>query len=256
MNVRSTQGLLACLLWLVAARPVGAEVLVSAAASLTDVLTTIAARFEAATGERVLLNFGASNTLARQIASGARVDVFLSADEAQMDRTAADVLPGTRFDLLANQLAIAVPRGAAVLGSPRDLLAVSIRRVAVGDPDAVPAGVYARQYFQKLGLWAALQPKMIPTGSVRLALAAVENGAADAAVVYVTDVASARGARIGFVVGAAEGPRIRYPAAVMRSAPNVEGGRRFLTFLQGADARAAFIAAGFGIITNSGQAQP
>ncbi len=247
---------MACALWFVVVQPLNAEVLVSAAVSLTDVLTTIARRFEAATGEHVLLNFGASNTLARQIASGARVDVFVSADEMQMDRVQADVVPGTRVDLLSNQLAIAVSRGAVGVKGARDLLDASIRRVAIGDPAAVPAGVYARQYLERLGFWAALQPKIVPTGSVRLALAAVEHGAADAAVVYATDVASARETTTAFVVPASEGPRIRYPAAVMRSGPNQEGARRFLTFLRGTDARSVFTAAGFGIVTGGRQTRP
>jgi molybdate transport system substrate-binding protein len=223
-----------------------AEVLVSAASSLTDVLTEVAASYEKATGERVRLNFGGSNTLARQIGAGARVDVFVSADEAQMNRVAEDVLPGTRIELLTNRLAIAVRRGAAPLRGPEGLLAAGVRRVAVGDPAAVPAGAYAKRYLEARGLWRQLQSKIVPAGSVRLALAAVESGAADAAVVYATDVASALGASTAFVVSAAEGPRIVYPAAVMREARNVAGGRRFLAFLQGRSAAAIFTAAGFG----------
>ena len=222
------------------------EVLVSAAASLTEVLQEIAKVYQPRSGSALALNFGASNTLARQIAAGARVDVFISADEAQMDVVAADVVPGTRVDLLSNQLAIAVPDDRArQFASARDLTAPSIRRIALGDPAAVPAGVYAKAYLEQIGLWAALQSKVVPSGSVRLALAAVENGAADAAIVYRTDIATAQRARLAFVVPVAEGPKIVYPAAVMRTGANLPGARRLLAFLQTPEAIAIFTRAGF-----------
>jgi molybdate transport system substrate-binding protein len=222
------------------------EVLVSAAVSLTEVLQQVAKAYEAAAGERVVLNFGASNTLARQIGSGARVDVFISADEAQMDVVASDIVPGTRVDLLSNQLAIVVPDDrAATVRSARDLTAAGIRRIAIGDPAAVPAGVYARSYLEGAGLWSVLQPKLVPAGSVRLALAAVENGAADAAIVYRTDIATARRVRAAFVVPLADGPRIVYPAAAIRTGANQAGARRLLAFLRSAESAVAFRRAGF-----------
>ena len=147
----------------------GQEVLVSAAASLTDVLQQVAKAYEARSGDRLVLNVGASNTLARQIAAGARVDVFISADEAQMDAVAAEIVPRTRVDLLSNQLAIAVPDDRPrTFRSARDLADPSIRRIALGDPAAVPAGVYARTYLQQIGVWAAIESKVVP--SVRMSL--------------------------------------------------------------------------------------
>src|SRR5688572_13061446 len=123
------------------------EITVSAAASLSDVLQQLAKLYELRSGDRLVLNLGASNTLARQINAGARVDVFISADEAQMDAVAAHVAPGTRKDLLSNQLAIAVPDDRARrFASARDLAEPAIRRIAIGDPAAVPAGVYAKAY--------------------------------------------------------------------------------------------------------------
>lgn len=222
------------------------EVLVSAAVSLTEALQAIASAYEAETGERVVLNLGASNTLARQIRAGARVDVFLSADEAQMEAAAAEIVPGSRVDLLSNQLAIAVSDDRqAPVTSVRDLTDPAFRRIAIGDPAGVPAGVYARRYLEQVGLWLMLQPKIVPSGSVRLALAAVENGAAEAAIVYRTDVATARRARQAFVVPRADGPSIVYPAALIRSGSNPAGARRFLTFLRSAAAAAIFSNAGF-----------
>ena len=248
------------------------EVVVSAAVSLTEVLHQVATIYQAKTGERVVLNLGASNTLARQIAFGAGVDVFISADEAQMNVVAAEVDSSSRVDLLSNQLAIAVPDDRPrSMASARDLLDPAIRRIAIGDPAAVPAvagqvagdldpvermidhlrdldvpaGVYAKQYLQSLGIWPDLAMKVIPSGSVRLALAAVESGAADAAIVYHTDIATSAHVREALVIPAAEGPRIVYPAALVRGGKNPAGGRRLLAFLRSPEAIAIFTRSGF-----------
>jgi molybdate transport system substrate-binding protein len=222
------------------------QVVVSAAVSLSDVLQQLAPMYQARTGDRVILNLGASNTLARQISFGAGADVFISADEAQMTAVAARIVPATRVDLLSNQLAIAVPDDRPRrIASARELLDTGIRRIAIGDPAAVPAGVYARQYLQTLGIWPELSSKIVPSGSVRLALAAVESGAADAAIVYHTDIATAPHAKEALVIPASEGPRIVYPAALVRSGRNPEAARRLLAFLRSAEATAVFTRAGF-----------
>ena len=229
-----------------AALTAAGEVTVSAAASLTDVLQQAAKMYEWQTGDRLVLNFGASNTLARQIAAGARVDVFISADEAQMDAVAEHIVPGTRKDVLSNQLAIAVPDDRPrAFASARDLVDASIRRIAIGDPAAVPAGVYAKTYLERAGLWKQIAARIVPVGSVRLALAAVENGAADAAIVYRTDIGAARRAREAYVVPVAEGPAIRYPAAAIRGGTNRRGAQAFLAFLDSPQASALFTRAGF-----------
>ncbi len=222
------------------------QVVVSAAVSLSDVLQQLAPIYQARTGDRLVLNLGPSNTLARQITFGARVDLFISADEAQMDAAAPELVPGSRVDLLSNQLAIAVPDDRPrTFASARDLTDPAIKRIAIGDPAAVPAGVYAKQYLQTIGIWPALEMKLIPSGSVRLALAAVENGAADAAIVYRTDIPTAAHAREAFLVPAADGPRIVYPAAIVRTGVSPEGAARLLAFLRGSDAMAVFTRAGF-----------
>lgn len=224
----------------------GGQVLVSAATSLTNVLDAIASRYEASSRDDIVLNFGASNTLARQIQAGARVDLFISADEPQMNIVGSDIVPGTRVDLLSNQLAIAVPDDRARrFGSARDLADPAIRRIAIGDPAAVPAGVYAKAYLEQIGLWTALKSRLVPSGSVRLALAAVESGAADAAIVYRTDIPLAPRAREAFVVPLDQGPRIVYPAAVIRSGRSPDAARRFLAFLRTTEAAALFRQAGF-----------
>ena len=222
------------------------EIVVSAASSLTDVLGQVGRAYEAIYPDRVVLNLGASNTLARQITAGAPVDLFISADEAQMDVVRGQVIPGTRAILLANQLVVAVPadRPPSIRG-PRDLLAPSIRRIAIGDPAAVPAGVYAWRYLQRSGVADALRPKLVPTTSVRLALAAVESGAVDAGIVFKTDLATTRRATLSYAIPTADTPAIRYPAALIVNGGNREGARRFLAYLNSAAAAAIFRSAGF-----------
>ena len=222
------------------------EVLVSAAASLAGVMEKISLDYEKRTGIRVVVNTGASNTLARQITAGAAVDLFISADEAQMDVVRGEVVANTRVALLSNQLAVAVPADRPrTLRSARELTDPAFRRIALGDPAAVPAGVYAKAYLEKLGIWAVISAKAVPSASVRVALAAVENGAADAAIVYRTDVMTARGAVLALAIPVADGPRIVYPAAVIRSGRNREAASRFLAWLRQAEAVKIFEAAGF-----------
>src|ERR1051326_31702 len=156
--------------------PAPKPITVSAAVSLTDALTAIAEDYGKQARGTVRFNFAASNILARQIASGAPADVFISADEAQMDVVAAAQLikAGSRFVLLRNQLAVVVPNDRPrTLASIRELTSPSFKRIALGDPAAVPAGVYAKQYLEAQGLWKTIEPRVVPAGSARLALAAV-----------------------------------------------------------------------------------
>jgi molybdate transport system substrate-binding protein len=198
---------------------------VAAAASLQDALRLVGSAYEAKTGQTVRFNFAGSNILARQIRAGAPADVFLSADEKQGNSVPAIV----RRSLLTNTLVV-------VANAPvTDLRTLS--RIAIGDPSAVPAGVYAKAALQRLGLWDPLLPKLVPMENVRAALAAVDGGSVDAAIVYRTDALLAKHAKIVMTLDA---PRIVYPAVLLR-----ERGRRFYEFVQGAEAAAIFKRFGF-----------
>ena len=222
------------------------EVVVSAASSLAEVLQDLAVRHARNGGDRIVLNLAASNTLARQIEAGAPVDLFLSADAAQIEAVGRWLVPDTRVELVSNALAVAVPSDRPRrFASMAELVSPAVRRVAIGDPDAVPVGVYARQYLQGAELWDALIGKLVPSGSARLALAAVESGAVDAAIVYRTDLAASTRAVEAYVVPAGDGPRIVYVAALVADAPNAAGAARVLEMLQGPEAGAVFEAAGF-----------
>ena len=190
------------------------EVTVFAAASLTDALNEVARGFEKHTGHKVTFNFGGSNDLARQIKAGASADVFFSADELQMDGLVAAGLVRSqdRLNVLSNVLVVVVPAGSTMsLRTPQDLLGV--RHVALADPQAVPAGIYARKWLESVGLWEKLKDKIVPTLNVRAALAAVEAENADAGIVYRTDAAISKRVKMALEVPQEQGPAIVYPLA-------------------------------------------
>ena len=231
---------------------------VSAAISLSNVLTTITRDYQKTTGTRVELNLAGSDTLATQLIAGAPADLFVSADTAQMDRIAQRGLVqlGTRVDLLSNQLVIVIPVDQdGEIVAPADLQRPEIRRIALGDPEAVPAGVYAKAYLESLGVWPYVRDKVVPTRDVRSALAAVETGNVDAAIVYRTDVVLAQGLRTAIEISSEYGPVIRYPAAVLRDTQNDRSARDLLKYLTGEHARLMFERAGFIVLGKRGNAR-
>jgi molybdate transport system substrate-binding protein len=214
-GVRTRLGIAALGLVLVLpGRSLSAEVVVFAAASLTDALQEIGRGYETSSADRLVFNFGASSDLARQIRAGAPADVFFSADVAQMEGLEQDglVRREDRIDVLSNTLVAIVPQGSTLaIHAPQDLLAV--RQLALANPDAVPAGVYARKYLESIALWKQLESKVVPTLDVRASLAAVEAQHADAGIVYRTDAAISKRVRVAFEVPREKGPPIVYPLA-------------------------------------------
>lgn len=225
-----------------------AELQVFAAASLTDALKEIAPACEAATGNKLRFNFAASNALARQIQEGAPADVFLSADEAKMDALdkAGLLLDGTRVSLLSNTLVIVVGADSPLeFGSPAGLLDPAVKRIALADTKGVPAGVYAREYLEKIGEWEAVKDRVVPTENVRAALAAVESGNAEAGIVYKTDSLISKDVKIAYEVPVKEGPDISYPMAAVKESKNAEAAKKFLAYLRTEPALAVFEKYGF-----------
>jgi len=222
------------------------EVMVYAAASLRDVLQQLAPRCEADLGIHLVFNLGASNDLARQIIAANKADVFFSADEDWMDRVAdAGLLDGpSRRSLLSNRLAVIAPdESALVIRSPADL--IGLHRLSLANPDAVPAGKYARAWLEKSGVWPAVKDRVLPSLDVRAALAAVESGMADAGIVYRTDAAISRKIRILYEVPEADGPRISYPIAALRDRPRLAVARKVVGWFAGSEAGPAFKEFGF-----------
>jgi molybdate transport system substrate-binding protein len=229
-------------------RAAAEEVVVFAAASLSDAVKEIAAGFEARTGHEVVASFAGSNELARQIKAGAPAGVFLSAHPGRVDELeqAGLVAKGDRVDLLGNRLVVVVPAVSRLAISRPEHLGAA-RRVALADPQSVPAGIYAREWLAARGLWDLLKERVVPALDVRAALAAVDSGFVDAGVVYRTDVSAARSAKVAFEVPEAEAPRIVYPAALLR--PASPAARAFYDHLRSPEARAVFARLGFEPLT-------
>lgn len=224
-----------------------ADVAVFAAASLTDSLKQIAADYEKISGDKIIFNFAASGPLARQIEEGAPADIFFSADEAKADALEKKglLVPETRVSRLGNVLVlVALPDGVPVQ-SPADLTNAAIKRVAVGDVKSVPAGTYTRAYFEKVGLWPAIAPKIIPCESVRAVLAAVESGNVDAGFVYQTDAAISKKVKAVYAVPIADAPKITYPMALVKEARQPAAAKKFLAHLAGESAAKVFTRHGF-----------
>jgi molybdate transport system substrate-binding protein len=183
-----------CVLFLLAActDATAAELLVSAATSLTNAFREIGTAFETThPGTTVAFNFAASDLLLAQIVRGAPADVFAAADEATMDRAeqAGALRAGTRRDFAANRLVVVIPSAAPAFTTLEDLAAPRFRRIALGSPKTVPAGRYAKQALERAGVWAKLEPRLIYAGSVRQSLDYVARAEVDAGFVYATDAA-------------------------------------------------------------------
>ncbi len=224
------------------------EVTVFAAASLTDSLKEIAATYEKQSNDKIVFNFGASSTLARQLEEGAPADIFFSADEAKMDGLEKKglILKETRKSRPSNSLVIVVAaEGGAAIETPKDLATDKVKRLALAEPKTVPAGIYAKEYLQKQNLWSAVERKVIPTENVRAALAAVEAGNVEAGIVYKTDAAISRKVKVAYEVPVKDGPGISYPMAVVKEANQPEAAKKFLQYLGSRDAANVFERFGF-----------
>lgn len=224
---------------------------VFAASSASDCLNAIAKAYGVSHKATVRLNFAASSVLARQIEQGARCDLFLSADLEWMDYLAqrTNIQAATRQDLLGNRLVIVAPTNSPLavrMDRTFDLAKAFTGRLAVGDPEHVPAGKYAKEALQSMGWWDGLKDRLAPAENVRAALLLVERGETDAGIVYFTDARASKAVAV-----AAEFPQdshkpIRYPVALCTAAgPEA---RAFLDYLSGKEAAAIWSAAGFTVL--------
>lgn len=207
--------------WVRAAPAAPADPLVFAAISLTDVLTEVGRLYREKTGHRIVFNFGGTHELVRQIRAGAPADVIFSADAAHVEDLIAAglVAPDARQDVLSNALVVIVPRGTSIpVARPEDLLHRS--RIAIANPESVPAGIYARTWLTRLDLWQRIQPALVPTLDVRATLAAVAAGNADAGIVYRTDAAASAAVTVAYEVPGTAGPSIVYPLAALAASTN------------------------------------
>ena len=242
---------LATAMLLVCAGTAGAEqILVFAPSSLQNALDEATAEFERAGGHTVRISYAASSTLARQIEQGAPADVFISAHPLWMDyvqeRSLIDV--GSRMSLISNELVIVAPKDSAVkltVAPGFDLAAVlGGGRLAIADPDHVPAGIYAKAALQTLGAWRAVEPRLARAGNVRAALALVSRQATPLGIVYRSDAFADPTVRVVDSFAADTHPPIDYPAAVVARSAS-QAAHDFLRYLASPTAVEIFIRHGF-----------
>lgn len=224
------------------------SVMVFAAASLTDTLQTVADAYKTKTGNRVVLSFGASSTLARQIEQGAPADIFFSADTDWMDHLQKQNLidVASRKTLLGNDLVlIGTPQARQVEIGPQFKFALILGngKLALADPASVPAGKYAKAALTSLSVWDSVASQVVPAENVRAALEYVARGEAPYGIVYATDARVTPNVKVVGTFPPNAHPPIIYPVALTKAAS--PGARDFLAFLAGPEARAIFAKAGF-----------
>ena len=195
-------------------------------------------------------NFGSSGILAAQIEQGAPADIFLSAAAKPMDDLEREglIAAGTRRNLLLNSLVLIAPRDSR-LQDFQGLIGGSVRLIALGDPQSVPAGEYGRQALVSLHLWERLNAKLVLAKDVRQVLTYVETGNADAGLVYATDVLTSSRARVVAVAPESTHDPIVYPVAAVKGSRNKEVARGFIDYLASPAAQAIFRKHGFTIAT-------
>ena len=229
------------------------DVVVFAAASLKNALDDAAHAFEQQGGAPVKISYAASSQLAKQIESGAPADIFVSADLAWMDYVQKRNLiqPATRKNLLGNQLVLVAPAGSGVKIDikPGLDLAGMLKggRLAMADPDSVPAGKYGKAALAKLGIWQSVAPHVAGAENVRAALLYVDREETPLGIVYATDAASDPKVEIAGVFPENTHPPIIYPVALTAVSKNPNAAK-FLAFLESPAAQPAFQKQGFTVL--------
>jgi molybdate transport system substrate-binding protein len=236
--------------WCAGAHAQGRDLLVFAAASLKNALDDADAQYLHDTGRKVVVSYGASSTLAKQIENGAPADIFISADLDWMDYAAERKLikPQTRLNMLGNKLVLIAPADSHIdlTIAPNFPLAQALGndRLAMADPAAVPAGKYGKAALEALGVWSSVSSKVAPAQDVRATLLLVARGEAPLGIVYQTDAAADKGVKIVGAFPESTHPPIIYPIAVTAASAN-PGADAYAGFLKSPAAKPAFEKQGF-----------
>ena len=227
------------------------KVTVFAAASLTNAMQDIAKEYKKEKGVEVVSSFASSSTLARQIEAGAPADLFISADQKWMDYAVEkkSIDTASRATLLGNSLVVVAPKASAQgeinISDKTDWTSLlKGGRLAVGDPEHVPAGIYAKEALQKLGAWETLSPKLAPAEDVRGALALVERSEAPLGIVYGSDAVASKGVKVVGTFPEASHQKVEYPLAIVDGHRNAAVSA-FYDYLKGPEASAIFKRYGF-----------
>jgi molybdate transport system substrate-binding protein len=246
--IRSLVCVLAAPLAFATAPPASAaELLVSAAASLTNAFRDIGKAFEAGnSGSRVIFNFAATDVLLAQISKGAPADVFAAADEDTMDRAEREglLLAGSRRDFAGNRLVLIVPAGRQPIASLGELALPRFGRIAMGSPRTVPAGRYAKAALDRAQLWDRIEPRCVFALNVRQVLDYVAREEVDAGFVYATD-AAVMSDKVKIALDVPTQTPVRYPVAVVRRSRYAGEARAFVNLLGTEEARKILASYGF-----------
>ncbi len=250
---RTAIALIGCLLAVLQATSIhAATITVFAAASLKEAMDAQARAFEAKSGDKVVVSYAGSNVLAKQIEAGAPAEVFISADLEWMDYVGQRNLltPDSRVTLLRNTLVLIAPAASRVdlKINPAFGLAAALGsdRLAIANPDSVPAGKYARSALEVLGVWTSVQSRLARTENVRAALALVSRGEAPFGIVYATDAKADPGVRVVDTFPSSTHPPIVYPAALIGASPT-PAAKALLEFLRSPSAAETWRRFGFGL---------
>lgn len=229
----------------------GEEILVFTAASLTDVMAQLGEEYTQKEGVKVTFNVGGSTAIAQQIIRGAPADAIISAGPGPMDALEEQglLVSDTRLNLLTNVLVLVSSRPVSETGGITSIVDLahsgSNMTIAIANPDLAPAGRYAREALENLGLWEDLEPRIVPSANVRIALGYVKTGNVDVGIVYRTDMWTTEGISTLATIPSESHSLIVYPAGVLESSIHRETAREFLLFLKSPEATETFHEYGF-----------
>lgn len=226
---------------------------VSASATLTDAVKEINELYSQENPNvAVIANFSSAGTVQRQIENGAPVDIFISAASSFMDALQKEglILDDTRKDLLTNKVVLVVPADSSLdITDFKDLARDNVKKVAIGDPKSVSAGMYAQQIFDRNSIADTIKQKLVLAGDVRQVLTYVESGNVDAGIVFATDAKSS--SKVKIVANAPDdiNARVVYPVAIIKAGKNIDAARDYESFLFSNQAKAIFEKYGFSVIS-------
>ena len=237
----------------------GAEpaVVIFAAASTGDAMDEIKDRYKKQFGTRIVTSYAATSTLVQQVENGADAQLLLSANTKWADYLQAKGLVAQRRDLLGNRLVLVVPKDSKLaVDKLEDLLQAKVTRIALGDPEAVPAGIYAKKALVKRKLWDRLKSKMVAGDSVRSALAFVETGAAEAGFVYASDAAASAKVKVVATISPELTGPVAYPLLLLKKGAANPDASSFYGYLGSPAATEVFRKYGFEILPPPGSKLP
>jgi molybdate transport system substrate-binding protein len=224
----------------------------SAAATLTDVIKEINNLYSRERPDiKITTNFASSGTIQNQIENGAPTDIFFSGASLQMDNLEKKglILSDTRKDLLSNQIVLIVPNDSTLsIHKFQDLTNNLVKKVAIGDPASVTAGMYAKKALEQVDIYQELKPKFVFGSDVRQVLGYVESGNVDAGFVYSTDAKISTKVKVVAVASANINDEIVYPVAIVESTKYLQAAKDYLSFLNSDKSKEIFIKYGFKVL--------